>query len=356
MRSRGQSPAHAEAVSRRLALLSAELQGYRGAQANETPTRTPGSVDPEISEEDVDDDGAWAMGELVPFPQEEAHTRIRRTAEQLPAETPAAVEHRFELPRATPPEESTGESTGNTTGLAPPPPIPPAGRHAARRGGWLDASAFRGRVSLNSSHVAVLAVIAAVAMAVTTWWVLRDDPGTPIKTTNDAPALVSGAPGEPAASGVVGPDGAAATPVTELVVDVSGKVRRPGIVILPPGSRVVDAIKAAGGIRKGADLTGLNQARALVDGEQVVVGVPPPPGQAASAAPAPGQPGSGDLVNLNTATASQLEELPGVGPVTAQAIVGWRESNGGFRAVDQLLEVDGIGEKTLAQLAPHVTV
>src|SRR3546814_12895428 len=106
----------------------------------------------------------------------------------------------------------------------------------------------------------------------------------------------------PISSGVVGPDGAAATPVTELVVDVSGKVRRPGIVILPPGSRVVDAIKAAGGIRKGADLTGLNQARALVDGEQVVVGVPPPPGQAASAAPAPGQPGPGELVNLTTAT------------------------------------------------------
>src|SRR3546814_1690664 len=120
----------------------------------------------------------------------------------------------------------------------------------------------------------------------------------------------------------------------------------PRIVILPPGSHVVDAIKAAGGIRKGADLTGLNQARALVDGEQVVVGVPPPPGQAASAAPAPGQPGPGELVNLNTATVSQLEELPGVGPVTAQAIVGWRENNGGFRAVDQLLEVDGIGERS----------
>src|SRR3546814_19445808 len=81
----------------------------------------------------------------------------------------------------------------------------------------------------------------------------------------------------------------------------------PRIVILPPGSHVVDAIKAAGGIRKGADLTGLNQARALVDGEQVVVGVPPPPGQAASAAPAPGHPGPGELVNLHTATVSQPE-------------------------------------------------
>src|SRR3546814_17254942 len=86
MRSRGQSPAHAEAVSRRLALLSAELQGYRGARADDTPTGARPTVDPEVSEGDVED--AWSMGELVPFPQEEAHTRIRRTAEQLPAETP----------------------------------------------------------------------------------------------------------------------------------------------------------------------------------------------------------------------------------------------------------------------------
>ena len=92
-----------------------------------------------------------------------------------------------------------------------------------------------------------------------------------------------------------------------------------------------------------------------MDGEQIVVGVPPPPGPAASAAGSPG-PDPGALVNLNTASTAELEELPGVGPVTAQAILDWRVANGGFRNVDQLLDVDGIGEKTLASLAPLVTV
>ena len=138
-------------------------------------------------------------------------------------------------------------------------------------------------------------------------------------------------------------------------MDVTGKVRRPGIVVLEPGARVVDALDAAGGARRGADLAGLNLARLLVDGEQIVVGVPSPPGPAASAAGSPG-PDPGALVNLNTASIAELDELPGVGPVTAQAIVDWRTGNGGFRSVDQLLDVDGIGEKTLADLAPLVTV
>src|SRR3546814_19867912 len=96
MRSRGQSTAHAEAVSRRLALLSAELQGYRGARADDTPTGARPTVDPEVSEGDVAD--AWSMGELVPLHQEEAHTGPRPTAEQLPAATPAVVARTAELP------------------------------------------------------------------------------------------------------------------------------------------------------------------------------------------------------------------------------------------------------------------
>ncbi|WP_425571859.1 helix-hairpin-helix domain-containing protein [Nocardioides dubius] len=153
----------------------------------------------------------------------------------------------------------------------------------------------------------------------------------------------------------LGPSPPVAAGEAEVVIDVAGKVRRPGIVVLPPGSRVVDALAEAGGARRGVDLSSLNLARVLVDGEQIVVGARPPPGVAASAAPQ----GSGEvgvLVNLNTAGLAELDDLPGVGPVTAQAIVAWREANGGFRAVDQLLEVDGIGEKTLADLAPHVTL
>jgi competence protein ComEA len=153
---------------------------------------------------------------------------------------------------------------------------------------------------------------------------------------------------------------------TEVVVDVAGRVRRPGIVRLPVGARVVDALEAAGGARPRVDLRSVNLARLLVDGEQVLVGVPPPAGVAASAAvPGAPDPAAGTtggtaapppLVNINTADLALLDTLPGVGPVTAEAIIGWRTDNGGFTAVDDLLDVSGIGEATLAELAPLVTV
>ena len=135
---------------------------------------------------------------------------------------------------------------------------------------------------------------------------------------------------------------------------MAGKVRRPGIAVLPVGSRVVDALEAAGGARRGVDLTGLNLARPLVDGEQVLVGVAPAPGVAGTlTSPAPE---GTSLVNLNSADLAALDTLPGVGPVTAEAIVSWREDNGGFTSVEELLEVDGIGEATLEDLAPLVTL
>ena len=139
----------------------------------------------------------------------------------------------------------------------------------------------------------------------------------------------------------------------ELVVDVAGKVRRPGIAVLPAGSRVVDALEAAGGARHGVDLTSLNLARPVVDGEQILVGVRPSRGW--PAAWARRRPGS-SMVNLNTADQAALETLPGVGPVTAESIIAWRTDNGGFTSVDELLEVDGIGEATLEDLAPLVTL
>jgi competence protein ComEA len=132
-----------------------------------------------------------------------------------------------------------------------------------------------------------------------------------------------------------------------VVVDVAGKVRRPGVATLPAGSRVVDAIRKAGGARPGVDLTGLNLARVLVDGEQILVGVAPVAGVAASASAQPGAADGGSLVNLNTATLDQLDGLPGVGPVTAQKILDWRSAHGAFTAIDELLEVDGIGEAIL---------
>ncbi len=240
----------------------------------------------------------------------------------------------------------------------PPPLVPEPGRHAARRGGaserWLPEP-VRGRVGLGAPQLAVVAVLVALGLAATTWWVVRADPD-PV-----APVAPAAAPTEALASPAGDPSPAAGeaggAAEGSVTVDVAGKVRRPGIAVLDSGARVVDAIKASGGVRPGVDLGDLNLARVLVDGEQVMVGVAAPaavpPG---ASAPAPAPSGAATLVNINTADLTLLETLPEVGPVTAQAIVSWRDSNGGFTAVEELLEVDGIGEATLASMAPFVTV
>ncbi|MFH9955355.1 helix-hairpin-helix domain-containing protein [Streptomyces roseolus] len=155
--------------------------------------------------------------------------------------------------------------------------------------------------------------------------------------------------------GGAGPGGGAAA--AEVVVDVAGKVRRPGVLTLPAGSRVADALRAAGGVRAGADLTGLNRARVLFDGEQVLVGVPGAPaggGAASGAGVGAGAAGSGVPLSLNAATAEQFDGLPGVGPVLARRIVDHRTERGGFRSVEELREVDGIGERRFADLQPLV--
>ena len=168
----------------------------------------------------------------------------------------------------------------------------------------------------------------------------------------------------PAAKGTAGPTGTTST-AAGVVVHVVGQVRRPGVVVLATGARVGDALAKAGGALPGADLTALNLARPLVDGEQVRV---PKPGEAPPPAPAgpsggvggggAGGAGAGASgpVNLNTASAAALEELPGVGPVLAQRIVDWRTEHGRFTSVDELGEVSGIGEKMFAQLQDKVTV
>jgi competence protein ComEA len=211
----------------------------------------------------------------------------------------------------------------------------------------------------------VVAVVVAVGLAVTCWWLVRGSAhDAPAVTAAPAPGLVSASSAvEPVvAEPGMGSSGAASTGAAPgtVTVDVAGKVRRPGIAVLDAGARVVDALEAAGGARPGVDLTGLNLARVLVDGEQVVVGGPAPSGAAAAASPPvagssdPGGPVA--MVNLNTATESQLDTLPEVGPVTAASILQWRDQHGGFTSVDELLEVDGIGEVTLGKLAPYVTV
>ena len=147
--------------------------------------------------------------------------------------------------------------------------------------------------------------------------------------------------------------------VAAVVVHVVGQVRRPGVRRLPVGSRVSDAVRAAGGATREADLAAVNLARLLVDGEQVRVPAPGeelPPVEAGPVGPgsAPGTTGPA-LVPLNTADVGALDTLPGIGPVLAQRIVDWRTTNGRFTSVEELAEVSGIGEKLLEQLRPLVT-
>ncbi|WP_235945872.1 ComEA family DNA-binding protein [Metallococcus carri] len=187
-------------------------------------------------------------------------------------------------------------------------------------------------------------------------------------------ATTAGAPG----SGLAGatarsPAGGASSAPTTVVVHVVGQVRRPGVVSLRVGARVSDAVQAAGGALPSADLTNLNLARVLTDGEQIrvpkpgeVVTPPPVPGGGAGAGAGAGGGGAGAgsggsagptaPVNLNTADETALDTLPGVGPVLASRIVQWRTANGRFTSVDELGEVSGIGDKLLEQLRPLVTV
>lgn len=218
---------------------------------------------------------------------------------------------------------------------------------------WLQA-----RCGLERRSVVALAVVLVVAagFAAQHFWTGRTQ-AVRAPEVVAAPFAERSTEAGPGAS--AGAPDAVGSPVAEIVVDVSGKVREPGVHRLPAGSRVADALRAAGGVRPGTDTEGLNRARFLVDGEQVVVGGPSMPGAGSGGAAGGGPvgsagsvPGAGPAapVSLNTATVDQLDTLPGVGPVLAQHIVDYRTQHGGFRSVDELREVNGIGERRFADL------
>ncbi|MEV6318232.1 ComEA family DNA-binding protein [Streptomyces sp. NPDC051776] len=215
------------------------------------------------------------------------------------------------------------------------------------------------RVGIEPRTLAALAVVLVLAggLAAYHYWTgrpqtVRAPAAEPPQPHASAPGAIAPGP-SPAASGAGG--------ARRVVIDVAGKVRNPGIFRLPAGSRVADALDAAGGVRPGTDTRALNRARVLNDGEQIVVGGAPgvggtgPGTSAAGPAGAPGSGGSGaGPVSLNSATAEQLDALPGVGPVLARHILEYREQNGGFTSVAQLREVNGIGDSRFADLQPLV--
>ena len=337
MRSRRPPSEHEEAVSRRLAQLSAELAASR-VEAVPTPDEElPGSVAPAAG-------GEWWAD----------HTRVSAARAPL-ALVPEAPEGSEEFDAA---EHSEGATPG---------------RHSSRTPRTWSAffpETLQGRVTLQPAHLTSVAVVIAIAMALTTWWLVRGDarevvtgpvanaPAPPLVDLPEEPAAATApAPGETPITGTEAPTTTNMTAGT-VTVDVAGKVRRPGIAVLDTGSRVIDAVEAAGGAKQGVNLTSINLARVLIDGEQIVVGAraAPAPPPAPTGTTASGGAGPTVLVNLNLAGQTELETLPQVGPVTAASIITWREQNGGFTAVEELLEVDGIGEKTLAQIAPYATV
>lgn len=208
------------------------------------------------------------------------------------------------------------------------------------------------RQRLGRMHVKVICALLALGLITAGWLLVR---ARPVAVASAGEVVTVAPPVQTPAS---------ATPSTpksasKIVVHVLGAVRRPGLVRLPENARVQDAIDAAGGLTHRANPGELNLAQVLSDGQQIMIGTTRDPAGEVREQPGSstgsGSAASGAL-DLNRASQTQLEELPGVGPVIAQAILSWREQHGQFTRVEELQEVDGIGPKTYAQIAPHVRV
>jgi competence protein ComEA len=258
-------------------------------------------------------------------------------------------------PDTAPPADAGSEDDETDTSLSRWLPETAAGGAS----GWIAAV----RADPGRAGAIGLGVVGAIAVLVTVFTLMRDD-GPQVMSAKLPPVQM-------VSSAAPHPGGGPSKPAGPVVVSVVGLVHQPGLVTLTEGARIADALTAAGGALDGADMVGLNMARRVNDGEQIVVGISSPPGappvMGSSIGSPPGTPPASTkpgaehaapagLVNLNTATIEQLDTLPGVGPITAAAIIAWREANGAFAGVDQLGEVDGIGPARLEKLRALVDV
>jgi competence protein ComEA len=210
--------------------------------------------------------------------------------------------------------------------------------------------------TLSRGELVGLAVVVVALLAGAGLWYTRSLP-RPIDVATSADTAPAPAVSDAAVPAASSSASASASPSAVLIIDVTGAVRRPGVFEFAPGDRVVDAVQRAGGARETADLTLLNLAAPLVDGQQILV---PKRGDATTTtttgtgSTATGS--TGGMVNINTADEATLETLNGVGPVLAAAIIAYRTEHGPFASVDQLDEVSGIGPATLEDLRSQVTV
>jgi competence protein ComEA len=218
----------------------------------------------------------------------------------------------------------------------------------------------RPRRRLTSRHLAVMAALTLLAVVVSVGWLLR------AKAMPMAVAVSPETASVPSPAASVSPSAASVTPSASatptILVHVIGAVVKPGVVRLPEGARVEDALAAAGGLRGDAAPAELNLAAVVSDGTQIIIGTKASPrgevreGSTSSGSVSTGTATVGAIIDLNTATLTQLDTIPGIGPVTAQAILDYRTKHGKFTKIEELQEVDGIGTKTYAQIAPHVRV